>query len=218
MFGLLSRHHKVRSAPRRARPQLEHLESRDVPSTLTLNVTFPVNKVFTLTGTLSNSPNLGGVVINFTGVYTGSTATNSDGTFVVPASATSLGTITARTADGTSNAATVTLSDATPCISGFGVIQGPNQAYTFEGTVSYPYSYADLTVVFTPEGSNPRTIANLVAMNQNHSSGVDNTGHFEWSVVLDNTPDDNGYVNAQAFTGWGTASCVKTTYVNQTDA
>ena len=195
MFGLLTRKNKARPAARQARPRLETLEDRDVPSTLTLNVTYGPGANITLTGTLSGTSNLGNQQIVFGGVASGGILTNSAGTFAASTPISSWGTATAQTADGTSNVATANVTDSTPVIYQFWGSQNA-QVWTFTGTVVCGHNPSDVILNFSGA---PVSI-------QNETCGCDSTGHFSLSVLFNGTSNDNGPVSVQAVDPWGMRS------------
>jgi carbon monoxide dehydrogenase subunit G len=98
MLGLLTRHARSpRTAPRRFRPNLERLETRDCPAgpvIATFTATNTTGTVVQLTGTVTD-PNPASVSINFSGVMSGSTTADANGNFSFTANAAGLGTVNA---------------------------------------------------------------------------------------------------------------------------
>jgi len=143
MFALLgrSRSGPHSMAPRSVRPQLERLEDRLSPSSMTemlcLTVTYQPNQQVTLSGQLYN-PNgsSGGQTIDFGGAVSGTATTNSQGQYSVTLKASQLGQVTAVSADGLSNTAQATLVSGTPTISNFSAVPEGGGLWLFTGQVS----------------------------------------------------------------------------------
>ncbi len=136
MFDLFSRARR-QSRPARPsfRPTLERLEPRDCPTIIGLgSMTSSTSKTVVFSGTVSDTPNPGGMVVQLTGVATGSTTTHADGSFSVQLTATGLGMETATTADATAHN-TVTDPNA-PLISLFDNSEYPGGYYLFTGHVN----------------------------------------------------------------------------------
>src|SRR5262245_31934517 len=191
----------------RARPlSLEVLEDRNCPSTLNMGIMssgFGTN--VTLSGILTNSDNPGGQTINFGGKVSGAAITNPMGMFTVTLPATGLGDVTAQTADGMSNVATVTLTAPAPVITRFQAIEGTGHMWTFQGDLTYRCPQA-LTVNL---GGAPVSL-------QGRMASVDNTGHFWVVIELNGTNTDNGTASAVTTDPWGQTSNTKYSNVYQT--
>jgi hypothetical protein len=234
MFGLLTR--SRRPAPpvahRPIRPSLEVLETRDCPSTLTLNVAYGVGKAITLYGQVtagaagSSTPGFGGgsqplgggsqpgvpgATVAFSRSATGSATTDANGNFVFTTQAASLGEVDAATTDGQSNTASVVLS-AAPNISNFKATEeGPTNYWDITGSVTDgKFSVAALTAVQI-HGS-PVTIYNG---GQGLTASVDGSENFCLVVKLNGTINDNGNIDAQFTDAWGQKSNDPTYTINQ---
>jgi hypothetical protein len=205
MFGLVSLSAK-KSFCRRppARLGLEHLERRDTPSTLTVSVSYGIGATITLSGNLTNAPTPGGQLISISGKATGAAATDASGHYSVTLNASGLGEVDAQTSDGSSNVASVTLTDDAPLVSNFIAIREANNVWEFSGTVTYDRPWTGMQVAIT----GPTSLVTIpVSANSggNMSSG-ECTGTFDVCIQLDGTSDANGVYIAQATDFWGTLS------------
>jgi len=211
MIGLLTRSRRpARPAPRRpVVPSLEWLESRDCPSTLTLNVSYGSGKTITLSGDVSGgscSPSLGGGLgvtnVVFRGSALGVTPVDGTGHFSYTTQALSLGEVDAVTSDGQSNTASVILSTSAPVVSNFKAVQEGNTNYwDISGHVTDGnFSAADLTVHITGA---PATVDNNGA---GRYAMVDSSGDFDLLVRLNGTGTDNGSIYAECTDAWGLES------------
>jgi hypothetical protein len=207
MFGLLLRKKKARPAgpPRRTRLGLETLEGREVPSSVTLNVTYGQGRSITLSGTLSGAPNVANQPISIQGQASGRATTDSSGNYTITLTASGLGQVTATDADGSSNIATANLTDTAPVLLTFGGSEGSTE-WTFSGTTSYGRYYSDLTVNFS--GS--------VQSMQGKSTTVAGDGSFAYLIELNGTATDNGTVYVKVVDAWGLVSNQLSTNVFQT--
>ena len=201
MFGLFTRAAR-KAAPattRRIRPTLEALEARDCPSTITLNITsFAANKVVTAGGQVTNTPNPSGLTVNLTlgGVAWCSTTTDADGNWSISATAPALGTITAQTADGQSNAAQAALTDALrPVIAVLTFVDEGNRWFNITGHVN-DADFQGEVVKFS----------GLVNTLNGRTAAVDSLGNFSLLVQLDGQADDVGTLFAQAVNANGQTS------------
>jgi len=197
MFGLLrrsTRNTNPNKATRHARPRLEALEGRDVPSTLTLSVSYGIGRNVTMSGTLSDTPNQSLQAINLGGQVSSTTMTNAYGQYSVTLTASGLGTVTAKAADNTSNTASADLTDVTPVITDFFATEGTNHVWTFSGDLTYGGRSTMGMLVYL--GGAPISLSNQTAM-------VDNSGHFTTNVTLNGTASDNGMATARVVTPWG---------------
>jgi hypothetical protein len=196
MLGLLTRSPK-KKVPRTARPVrlfLERLETRDCPSTISLNVSYAANRMVTLTGQVTDTTQLGGLTVQITGVATTTATTDTNGNYSATAQASGLGKVYAQTSDNQSNVATITLNDIPPQITNFTVSLGPNNIATLTGTVT-GQNVGGLTVAF--DGS--------VTALQGKTATVNADGSFLLTVALGNV---NGLAEARAVTTdwWGLLS------------
>ncbi len=207
MLGLLSRQKKSSSpVARQARPWLERLEDRCVPSTLTASVTYGTARSITLTGTETADGSVSGKTITIWGVASGSTTTDTNGNFSITLTASSLGDVRLKDTDGSSNIVTITLTDTAPALTSFTAVEGSGNVWCFSGTVAYNRSFSDLTIYFA---GTPISI-------QGKTTTVDNTGHFELYLTLNGLASDNGTVSASATDAWGLTSNTLTDTVHQT--
>src|SRR5688500_11388617 len=105
----------------RFRPSLERLETRDTPSTVTLNLAYQQQDLVTLYGqVLDDAPS--GLTVNFTGQYVGAATTDNDGNFSITVPAGGLGAIEAIAIDSVgqpTDPAQVTVASADPIINSF---------------------------------------------------------------------------------------------------
>ena len=164
------------------------------PPSLSLSVSYGSQRTVTLSGQVSDT-DPGGLTITFTGMVTGSTVTNPDGTFTATFTATGLGEVDASTTDSQgleSNVATVTLTSNPPVITNFMATAGQGGVWTFTGTVT-DESPAGLVVTF---GGLP-SLANQTAT-------VQSNGSFELSVVLQ--AGEEGTATAVTTDWWGLMS------------
>jgi hypothetical protein len=204
MFGLLTRKKPVHPPRRRqARLQLEHLESRDVPSTLSVSVNWGIDRVYSLTGKLTDTATPGGQTVVFSGVVNGTTVTQSDGSFMFLPGNPTLGTVTASTAGA--SPVSINVADTPPVITALHAVQSSGNYWCFDGQVSYSGNPCDVTVKF---GGAPVSL-------QNQSVTCDMTGHFDLWLMLNGTSTDNGTFTAQGVTSWGTLSDVASGNVYQ---
>lgn len=195
------------TAPRFVQPQLEELESRWVPSTVTLNpLSYGIGRQVTVSGTVTDCFNPAFKLINISGQACGMTMTNSQGQFSVTVQANSLGYITATEWSDPSSAASALLTDVTPVISEFTACEHPGNMWILEGTVSYSRGAQLMVVNF---GGVPVSLRYQTTM-------TNTSGHFELSVLLNGTISDNGSVWAQTISPWGTRSDFKWDHITQT--
>ena len=108
------------------------------PPSLTLNLTYISRNNVMLSGTVTaDAP--GGLTVTLTGVVSGSTITNADGTFQVTLAASGVGQIQATVTDQwaqVSPAASVTVHSNPPAINNFTATLVSGTTWTFSGTVS----------------------------------------------------------------------------------
>lgn len=183
---------------------LEALEDRNCPSTITLTANvLPNTQSVYFMGQVTNTPNLGGLTVDLTGVATGTATTSSNGRFIVALKASSLGTEYAATADGQSNTAQVVLTDPAPTITQFSSSEHPGDLFVFTGHVTGGYQGETVT------------LGGIPAL-QGQTATLDSNGNFTISEVLDGQMDDNGDATAQVADAWGTTSNLATSWVSQT--
>src|SRR5262249_15028997 len=114
------------------RPNLESLEQRDVPSSLTLTAQYSQGTSWFLTGHLTDrSASNAYRLINFGGQASGSVLTSNNGDYSLTESIANLGDLTAQTADGTSNIPTFPLTDPAAALTNFTAREGPYHCFTF---------------------------------------------------------------------------------------
>jgi hypothetical protein len=150
-FGL-KRSLKSGSNLRRALPRLEQLETRYCPTgpTITsLSATVLANKMVSVTGTVTDT-NSSSIVLNFSGVLSGTANADANGHFSYTTQGSNLGTLYAVATDGqnlNSNTVQTQVSTAAPYIS-FSVTYGSRRTVTLSGTVT-DVDAGSLTVTFT---------------------------------------------------------------------
>jgi hypothetical protein len=182
---------------------VEKLEDRLCPSggggeTVTLHVAYDAGRQVTLTGSLSNS--LGPIAnqtIDLGGVVNGTATTNSQGAYSVTLPVSSLGNVTAYSADGRSNTAQSTLVGGKPVISNFTAIPEGGGVWLLSGKVSG-----------TPTSGEMVAFSGIAAVN-GLSAHVSGNGAFSEYITV--TPGQGGYVDAVATDWWGDESQVATT-------
>jgi hypothetical protein len=176
---------------------LEALEGRACPSSLSLSVATSSagNKAISLSGQLSD-PNPGGYTIQFSGVYSGSVVTASDGTFSVQGTATGLGTITASTTvnggvDGPQTVtAEATVTDPGITVTNFQAVNSGGGNYVFSALVQ--------AQVVT---SLPVSFSSTISAVEGQTSTVQSSGYFSLTITL--APGTNGEVDAIVTDCWG---------------
>jgi hypothetical protein len=174
-------------------------------STLTLSVTsYGPGKNVTLAGSLTNTANYANQTINITGVCTGTAVTDSNGNYSVTLAASKLGTVNAQTADGSSNVASVTLTDTAPTITNFVGVETEGDIWDFTGTVSWNESWSTMSgqIQGPPKIG---TVTILATSNGTMSNGVC-TGSFTEAIQLDGTQATDGSYVATVTDCWGTVS------------
>jgi hypothetical protein len=212
LFGLLSRKtRKARPDPtagRRARLGLEALESRWIPSVVTLTVSYGVVKFVTLSGSLrGDQPGDANQGITITGMANGTATTDANGFFSVTLLADGLGDVHAAATDGSSNIATVTLTDPAPVMNYISAIERPNDEFELKGTLKYSRPFDSMPVTITGQ---PVTLANGITTNANSD------GNFDIWVTLNGTATDNGEIWATATDAWGQVSNTVYDSIHQT--
>ncbi|MCI0377405.1 MAG: hypothetical protein L0215_07355 [Gemmataceae bacterium] len=138
MTRLALRSHRAQSP--RYRPHLEGLESRDCPNaapTIFMGIMSVQQKNVVLSGVVQDeSP--AGLTVQFSGQYTGTTQTDSEGTFTVSVTPAQLGAIFAGTTDNigqASNVAQVNVTSNAPAIVNFAATRLAGNIFTFTGRV-----------------------------------------------------------------------------------
>jgi hypothetical protein len=204
MFSLLLPRRRSSSVSTSFRPNLESLEQRDVPSTLTLNVAYSTGTNVILSGTLTGAANPANHTINLSGEVGGQAITDANGRYQITLQAMGLGDVSAADADGTSNTATATVADTSPNITNFNASEGPYGIWTFSGHVDYRST--DLTIYFAGQ---PISLRGM-------STDVDANGNFSVTVQLNHTQSDNGWEYVYAVDAWGNYSNFMQEYIQQT--
>src|SRR5262245_5922676 len=201
---------------------LEHLETRDCPAA-------PVVTAFTavagiqhhvqLSGTVQDD-NLAGATVQFSGVASGATSVNADGTFSFETDASSLGQITATVHDNQnlwSNPFSTDIANDRPVINNFQVINRGNGMWELRGRV-IDESAAGMVIRFggLPASGTPSrlsmSIDDVGAPGGGASGGANNgqqvtVGSDGWfSTTLYLGANFNGVFSADTTDCWGVAS------------
>jgi hypothetical protein len=159
--------------------------------TLTLAIAYGAQRTITLSGQVTDAQ-AGACTVQFTGVATGSTTTNADGTYRLTVSASQLGTVQAVAQDPwgqKSAAAQLSVTSAAPSITNFQAIRGTLNVWTFQGQVT-DESAQGLVVRF---GGLPSLAG--------YTATVRSDGWFYLTVEL---PDgEQGTASAQTTDWWG---------------
>jgi hypothetical protein len=203
----LFRRMQRRQKPRLPRTQLnlERLDSRDVPSLLTLSITpSGVDKTVTVNGNLRpdtaafpsgavDGTKVAKQIIDLGGVVNGIAVTDTCGHFTLTLQATGLGTATARADNGFSNIATATLTVAPPNIDALIAVEEPTD-WVISGHV-IGYNAGSLTISL----SGLESVKNLTVT-------VDAKGNFATAVHLNGTAGDDGWLRAVTTDIWAQTS------------
>jgi hypothetical protein len=166
----------------------------DAAPSIMMSISYGPNKQVTLKGMVVDAQP-GGMLVKFSGVATGCVTTNADGSFSKTLTATSLGTITATTADvwGLSSAATsVTVANTAPKITLFANDVSGN-TWEFSGKVTDEYA-PGLIVTFS---------SSIPELNDK-TAVVQADGSFTLAVTLQ--PGESGWVYATVTDWWGVES------------
>jgi hypothetical protein len=186
-------------------------------STLTLLVAYGSGTTITLSGNLSNTATPSGQTINITGKASGSTTTDSNGNYSVTLQASGLGNVYAQTADGSSNQASVTLTDTAPRVFNFGGSEDEGNLWEFTGTVTWNRAFTSMPGQL--EASEGSTIGSNYSVTFTSDGTITNgvaTGSFDVVIQLNGKSSDNGSVLATATDPWGQVSNEACFYVYQT--
>jgi hypothetical protein len=177
----------------------------DAAPIITLYHSWGANKSVTLSGQVVDEyPS--GLTVTFSGAYSGSTTTDSNGFFTLTYTASSLGSVTASTVDASSqssNTPSTTLSNMAPVITSFTYTYEGNGYYLFVGTV-YDEFVEGLVVAFDGLATLQSQTANVLA-----------DGTFSLYVQLNGTPSDDGLAVATVTDWWDILSDESTVYVTQ---
>jgi hypothetical protein len=190
------------------------LETRDCPSSITLNVAYGAGRTVTLYGQVTTGnctpgltgsplgPGVAGAGVAIWGAAKGSVSTDANGNFSLTTQASSLGEVDAATTDGQSNTAKVPLSAGPPLISGFAAWEeGSTNYWDIVGHVTDGnFSAAGLSVAIN---GSPVTIYNGGA---GLGATVDGFQNFLLVVKLNGTASDNGSIDAVTTDAWGQQS------------
>jgi len=206
MFGLLAPSTRKVSPlrPRSVRLSLERLESRDTPSTLTLAVSYGIGANITLSGDLTNTQTPANQTICFSGQASGMAFTNANGHFSATVQASALGDVYAQVMDGTSNMATVTLTDTAPRVFNFVGKEDGGDVWEFSGTVTWSHPFQSMTGQV--QGPPPVGIVPISAQSDGTMVNGVATGTFDVIIELNGQTSDNGSYIAQVTDFWGTQS------------
>ena len=152
--------------------------------------TWPGSKNVGLVGSVTNTPNPGGMGVLFSGQVVGSTTTDANGNFNVTLPASDLGAVYAATGDGQSNIARGAVVDPGTTIVSMMGSQYPGNVWLFSGQVQggYQGEVVHLSGVKDLEGK---------------STTLDWSGRFSYVQPMDNTMDDVGDAYFQATDAWG---------------
>jgi len=186
----------------RAHLRLESLEDRAVANAAPSISSFSIichlpNQQVVVSGQVQDDNGVDGLTVTFSGVASGQTQTDGEGSFQATLACSQLGQIqaTAINANGVGSAvAAVTVNNTAPSITNFSGSEGPGHVWTFTGRV-VDEAPAGLTVVFT---------SGMPSLHQ-ASCTVQADGSFSFSVVLSD-PNDRGTVQATVTDWWGAQS------------
>jgi hypothetical protein len=145
-----------------------------------------------------------GLTVTFSGAVTGTTVTDANGNYSVRLQASSLGAVLATVTDSwgnVSNPASVTLTCAPPSITDISAACGPDNVWTFQGTV-VAASPDNMTVTF-----------NGLPSVANQTATVQANGTFVYIVQMQ--PNDDGTVTVQTTDWWGQTSEIEYYIVRQ---
>jgi hypothetical protein len=160
---------------------------------LTLAVTYDAGKQVTLSGQLTNSSGpVASETINFTGVVSGTATTNSQGLYRVTLPVSSLGNVTANSADGLSNPAQYTLVGGTPVVNNFMATSEGGGVWLFTGTVTG-----------APVQGEVVDFGGINALKNQHVT-VNADGTFSFYATV--ASGQGGYASAEAVDWWGDTS------------
>jgi hypothetical protein len=168
--------------------------------TVTLNFSYLKEGNIQLTGSVTSvDMNL---TVSFSGVATGSTTSDQNGNFSLITKPTKPGIIQAVATDiwgNTSNAGTVNFNPQPPTVTNFQGMPGPNDSWTFSGTVTAPETPNQLVHLggFAPLTSQTVTVGN--------------DGTFSVTVYLDSNA--SGWATAESDDWWGQQSNKATFFV-----
>ncbi len=186
------------------RPNLEELEPRNCPSTISLSMTPPTagSKQVALSGQVTNTSSPGGLTVLLSGVVGGTATTDANGNFTATLTASGQGAAYAATSDGQSNIAQVAVTDPGTVIDDFGAITGTSNIFTFSGHV---------------QGGYQGEVVNFGGLKdlEGQSATVDANGEFSLTVQLDGKTDDEGDAYAQATDAWGVQSNEASYWITQ---
>jgi hypothetical protein len=171
---------------------VEPLERRDVPSALTINISYGSTRMVTVYGVLSDVPNVANQPVTITGKVQGTTATDSLGDYSLTEVADGTGVVTASSNGASAN---TSITDLAPVINTFQATEGTGDMWTFSGTVTYR-SPQGLSVVL---GGAPVSVPG-------NSAPVRADGTFSVCIQLNGTPSDNGLVWARTTSPYGLVS------------
>lgn len=165
---------------------------------LTLNVTYLQNRQVTLSGNLTGSSGaIPNETIDLSGAVSGTAVTNAQGAYSVTLTATTLGQVSAASADGMSNIADFTLVSGTPTITNFGAIAEGSGLWYFFGSVANAPTQGE--------------VVNFGGINalQGQSVAVSSSGSFGFYAIV----NTGGWATAQAVDWWGDTSQIASDYV-----
>ncbi|MCI0680776.1 MAG: hypothetical protein L0Y71_01620 [Gemmataceae bacterium] len=206
MLRLASALRSPRSPRSSFRPRLEALESRDCPSgtdmpppapppmnmppMISFSIAPAGPTAFTLSGSvMDEAPD--GMIVHFSGAYTGSTLVGSDGSFSVTVTPNELGAVTAECTDAQGLAAQPVQQSCmslAPMIS-LSATRLVNNLWAFSGTVSDEHA-AGLTVRF---GGLPSLVGKYATV----------TAQGSYSLTVELAQGEEGTASAQTTDWWG---------------
>jgi hypothetical protein len=171
---------------------------------LTMSVSYGAGTSITLSGSLSDTSQYAGQTIVISGKASGTTVTDANGNFSVTLNASGLGLVFAVTQDGSSNIASVTLTDTPPSITEFNAVEGGGNVWEFTGTVTWNQTWEYMG----GEIQGPPKIGTVgfTAVSEGEMSGGTCTGTFAIAILLDGTQATNGNYIATVTDCWGQVS------------
>ncbi len=158
-----------------------------------------------MSGQVTNTPNPGGLCVDFSGVIVGSMLTDANGNFSGTMTANDQGTAYAATGDGQSNIASAAVTDpqAATQMDAISAVEGMGDVWTFSGQLVGGYQGQSVYLSGIKDLNNVTTT-------------TDANGNWEYTVRLDGQSDDNGLASAYSADAWGVQSNTQYIDVTQT--